>query len=220
MKAVDEGGTPSARAFATSPSLKGAKTPDSRHGPISGAGSPASSQPDFWASDWMAMEASPSSTDQRLSSLSAPFGASTDAVFDGEGGDNFAKVVDALATSWHKQEASRGCSDAMVKLGESYDIGRGVSRNTNQAMAWFRRAASLGNADGAYYVARRYQNGNGVDRNAKVAADWFKKAAEGGHTAGMEQLSQCYEAGFGVEQDPDNADLWRNRAEEAMSASM
>ena len=48
------------------------------------------------------------------------------------------------AVEWYEKSANLGCSTAMYNLGTSYNNGRGVTKDLNQAREWFTKAVAQG----------------------------------------------------------------------------
>lgn len=70
--------------------------------------------------------------------------------------------------------------DVLRKAALSYEHGRGVKQNYQQAFALYCRAALLGDAESAYSLGFMYFNGRGLPRDLSLAMHWFKQAAKQG----------------------------------------
>lgn len=76
-----------------------------------------------------------------------------------------------------KFAADKGLHEAYLALGECYEQGNGVSKDTKIAEAYYRRVAVSGNHEGEYRLGRMlYHPQNRYGANA-----WLEKAARAGH---------------------------------------
>jgi TPR repeat protein len=65
--------------------------------------------------------------------------------------------------------AQKGDAEAQFRLGEAYDLGKGVPQDYRQAVQWYRRAADQGDARAQVLPGNLYQLGQGVPKSAVVA---------------------------------------------------
>ena len=98
----------------------------------------------------------------------------------------------ALALKEITPLAKAGHADAQHLLGLMHYMGRGVSRDAQQALAWHRKAALQGKADAMYVIGAMYYTGNAVPQEHKEAVYWFRKAAERGHPEAQHALGLMY----------------------------
>ena len=119
-------------------------------------------------------------------------------------------VVDALTDAAH-----RGDARSMASLGLLCSLGRGVSRDVEQALEWWRKGAEAGDGRAMANLAVCYRLGNGVDRNLAQALAWCRKGVEAGDGRAMANLGFFYERGEGVERDLGQALAWYRKAAEA-----
>ena len=49
---------------------------------------------------------------------------------------------------WYQKAADNGNTDGMVKIGNLYYYGYGVSQDYRKAMEWYQKAVDNGNTDG------------------------------------------------------------------------
>ena len=80
----------------------------------------------------------------------------------------------------YNKSTSQKHAQAQNNLGEMYANGRGVKRNTAEAVKLFRSAAKLGNADAQGNLGAAYHNGEGVLQNHWEAYVWNSIAATNG----------------------------------------
>jgi uncharacterized protein len=113
----------------------------------------------------------------------------------------------AALFEWQKL-AEAGDAKAQYMLGQMYKDGKGVDRNSGEAIRWFRKSAEGGNPSAGYWLGQLYENGDGVQRNGQEAARWYKLAAEAGNVAAIQRLVLLYQSGAFVPEDPAAAERW------------
>ena len=90
--------------------------------------------------------------------------------------------------------AERGDAKAQTELGLAYDMGRGVDRNTSEAVRWYRKAAEQGYAEAQYQLGKALhwnrRMGEGVETDTVDAAQWYCRAAEQGHFHAQNALAR------------------------------
>jgi uncharacterized protein len=84
----------------------------------------------------------------------------------------------ADALNWYKKAAQQGSIDAATDIALLYANGKGVTRDSEQAVAWFRRAAEGGDASAQYNLALMYERGEGAPRDYKEAIRWLTAAGD------------------------------------------
>lgn len=105
--------------------------------------------------------------------------------------------------------AERGHAQSQNDLGLCYRSGKGVERNSREAVKWFRAAAEQGNADALYNLGLCYEIGIGMPPDPKEAVTLYRAAGEQEHVDALQHLSKCYRNGTGVPKDEKEADrLW------------
>lgn len=84
---------------------------------------------------------------------------------------------------WIKNLADKGCSEAQMAVGFSYDNGIGVKSNLSKAIKYFKMAAEQDSPDAmvlyAHAICRKDRNN--IDESIK----WYRKAAERGNARGQ-----------------------------------
>lgn len=110
--------------------------------------------------------------------------------------------------------ANSGDASAQVQLGEAYADGKGVERDTQQAVAWYRKAADQGNISAELHLAVLYRDGAGkmFPRDMAQAAEWYRKAADQGDTGAQGTLGMLYTVGQGVPKSDVDAYFWLDLA--------
>ncbi len=110
-----------------------------------------------------------------------------------------------------KRQADKGDSHAQFDLATFYGTGRGVAKDTNEAIRWAAKAAAQGEPRsqdimGTHHMGKRTQE----DQNE--AASLFRKSAQQGFARGQYHLGRCYFDGRGVPKDERTALEWLLRA--------
>jgi TPR repeat protein len=96
--------------------------------------------------------------------------------------------------------------DAQVNLGMFYELGKGVIKNTAEALKWYKRAADQNDKDGLFNYARLgYQLGA---ISATDVVPLYQKAAKEGHIEACINLAFCLETGKGDVIDIEKAKYW------------
>jgi hypothetical protein len=110
------------------------------------------------------------------------------------------------------RRANAGDAEAQHALGEIYENGFGVLKDSVDAVVWFRKAAEQGHAQAQFNLGLMYRKGERVAQDAVEGAVWCRKAAEQGHSAAQSQLGAMYSSGEGVPQDYSQAGAWSHKA--------
>lgn len=113
-----------------------------------------------------------------------------------------------------RDAAHAGDVEAQVLHAQMHAEGRGVVRNTAEALYWYTLAASQGHAYAMNMVGRCHELGHGVAARAGIAAAWYRKAAQNGLDWGMYNLANLLATGRGVRADRAQAFAWYRRAAE------
>jgi hypothetical protein len=111
-------------------------------------------------------------------------------------------------------KADAGDAEAMFELGQRYDYGLGVDKDSKMALEWYSKAAEAGNPEAMFEIANIYYDGDYVEQDYAKALEWFQKAAEDEHSDAMYNLGLMYETGRGVEKDYAQANYWYSKAVE------
>ncbi len=130
-----------------------------------------------------------------------------DRVYDG--GFSRPPIID-----WSREEAEDGEPVAQYFLGACYANGKGVPKDTTEAVKWYRKSAEQGLSEAQNDLGRCYANGEGVTKDMTEAVKWFRKSAEQGFALAQYYLGQCYAKGKGVTKDMTEAVKWFRKAAE------
>jgi S1-C subfamily serine protease len=96
-----------------------------------------------------------------------------------------------------------------------YDNGRGVPKDSAEAVKWYRKAAEQGFAPAQVDLGAMYHNGDGVLKDSAEAVKWFRKAADQGDSSAQSNLGVMYFNGIGVPKDALEGLAWVNIAASA-----
>jgi TPR repeat protein len=108
--------------------------------------------------------------------------------------------------------AAKGDRTAEAEIGRLYDLGLGVPRTPEMAVAWYQMAASHGNAAAQCNLAVMYWYGKGVRQNWTLARHWLEKSAQQRFGPADSLLGIMYFNGLGVRRDLSTALTWYRRA--------
>ena len=97
-----------------------------------------------------------------------------------------------------KAKAEKGDAIAQHNLGSRYFGGKGVPKDSAEALKWFLLAAKQGESDDQFWVGQCYETGSGVFRDYAEAAEWYLRAAKQGDLLGQSRLADLYANGMGV----------------------
>jgi TPR repeat protein len=113
-------------------------------------------------------------------------------------------------------KANAGDGASQVLVGDSYAAGKGVPRNSAQAVAWYAKAAAQGNVAAELRLAALYRDGSkGFQRDMAQAAAWYRKAADAGDSGAQATLGVLYSMGQGVPHNDVEAYYWLDLAAQA-----
>ena len=87
----------------------------------------------------------------------------------------------ALAANELIKLAEQGNAEAQHKLGNKFDQGDGMSKDSVKACEWWLKAAVQGYAKSQYSLGFAYKIGDGVRADLVLAYAWFALSAEQGH---------------------------------------
>ena len=116
------------------------------------------------------------------------------------------------AVGQYRRAAEQNYAPAQNNLGASYENGRGVPKDDQQAIAWYRKAAEQNYAPAQSNLGVMYQNGQGVPRDDEQAIAWYRKAAEQNYAPAQNNLGFMYQYGQGVPKDEQQAIAWYRKA--------
>ena len=118
------------------------------------------------------------------------------------------------AVGQYRRAAEQNYAPAQNNLGASYENGRGVPKDDQQAIAWYRKAAEQNYAPAQSNLGVMYQHGQGAPKDDEQAIAWYRKAAEQNYALAQNSLGVMYQNGQGVPKDDEQAIAWYRKAAE------
>jgi Sel1 repeat len=110
--------------------------------------------------------------------------------------------------------AEQGDPASQFMLGSIYFHGKGVPKDSVEAVRWYRKSAEQGNAKGQYSLGYMYHEGYGLPQDYAEATRWWRKAAEQGDAKAQDGLGFAYNRGEGVAQNSSEAVRWYRKSAE------
>ena len=108
-----------------------------------------------------------------------------------------------------RKSANQNQPAAQYRLAKLYEIGQGVSQDSEMARQLTERAATNGNRIAMHDLALYYAEGRGgVKADLPTAAKWFEKAAERGVVDSQFNLGVLFESGQGLPKNVNDAFVW------------
>ena len=108
-----------------------------------------------------------------------------------------------------RKSANQNQPAAQYRLAKLYEIGEGVSQDSEMARQLTERAAANGNRIAMHDLALYYAEGRGgVTADLPTAAKWFEKAAERGVVDSQFNLGVLFESGQGLPKNMTDAYVW------------
>jgi localization factor PodJL len=108
-----------------------------------------------------------------------------------------------------RKSANQNQPAAQYRLAKLYEIGEGVTQDSEMARQLTERAARNGNRIAMHDLALYYAEGRGgVQTDLPTAANWFEKAAERGVVDSQFNLGVLFESGQGLPQNMTDAYVW------------
>ncbi|MBV0934123.1 tetratricopeptide repeat protein [Marinobacterium weihaiense] len=114
-----------------------------------------------------------------------------------------------------KPLAEQGDGEAQNRIGEMYEFGYGVERDSDAALQWYRKAADNNVVAAWHNLGRSYNFGTGVQQDYAEAERWYRKAAEQGYMESMFFLGTLYSNAHGQDNSVDTniaAYAWMHNA--------
>jgi len=112
----------------------------------------------------------------------------------------------------YKSAAAKNDAYSQVQVGNFYNEGLGVKKDSSEAVRWYKLAAAQGLADAQYNLGLMYYYGQGVVQDYAEAVRLYKLAAAQGLADAQNNLGIMYANGQGVVQNYVQAHLWFNLA--------
>jgi TPR repeat protein len=87
-----------------------------------------------------------------------------------------------LARNLYSELANQGDRLAQFKLGVMYEEGKGVTKDSREAIRWYIVASGQGFPGAAFNLGRLYHDGRGIPQNHSRARRWYLVASARGDT--------------------------------------
>jgi hypothetical protein len=118
-----------------------------------------------------------------------------------------------------QQEAGAGSADAKLALGLMNDLGLGMPRDPEAALAWYLEAAGAGLAEAQFNAAIMLDAGLNTARDLPAAAALYARAGLNGSIRARYNLAVLYQTGEGVPRNLDLARYWLSQVEDSLPAA-
>lgn len=113
-----------------------------------------------------------------------------------------------------KKESESGNTNAMFVLASAYMAGKGIVKDSVEALKWYTRSAEKGNANAMYMLGYLYDNGKAIPKDTVLAIKWYAEGAEAGNSNAQNNLGLKYRKGRWVPRDYKKAmKLFKKSAE-------
>lgn len=113
----------------------------------------------------------------------------------------FNKDSYSQALPYLQRAAKSGSLEALTCLGQMYEKGLGVERNSTIMLNMYNKAIQGGFAPAMMHLAEHYRRSS----NIQEAIELWKQAADAGCNQALFLIGECYELGNGVKMDWDKA---------------
>src|SRR5258708_5695019 len=120
----------------------------------------------------------------------------------------YAKGDFGIAHNLYSELAVQGDRTAQFKLGEMYEEGKGVAKDSREAVRWYVVASGQGFAEAAFNLGRLYHDGRGVPQNFARAREWYLIATRRGVIKAAVNLGFMNASGEGGRPDYRQAIGW------------
>lgn len=117
----------------------------------------------------------------------------------------------AKSLFWYEKSAEGLDADAMLKVGEFYQMGKGTTKNPKVAQQWRRKADALGVNGHTLYLIHYFPWGDAPAKPTAIAKTQLKHA-EAGDVDAQLAIAARYTYGEGVKKDEKLAIAWWSRA--------
>jgi TPR repeat protein len=100
-----------------------------------------------------------------------------------------------------EKRCDEGKGDDCRRLGVSFQLGKGTSKDETRATAFFEKGCALGNPLSCVSSGQMYEFEHGVTRDLSKAAAYYEKACSAGYAPGCYNFGIMLENGRGVRRD-------------------
>ena len=92
-------------------------------------------------------------------------------------------------------------TELLLKIGNCYYDGKGITRDYKNAVQWYKKAADQGDSFAQNRLGLCYEYGCGVQQDYAQAVKYYRLAADQENSDAQSNLGWCYQNGHGVQQD-------------------
>jgi TPR repeat protein len=103
-----------------------------------------------------------------------------------------------------KQAAKQGNEAGQYFLGWMYSLGKGVTKDIQEAKYWFQLSAAQGSDRGQFFLGMQFDG----EQNYQEAIKWYRLAAAQGNSGAQVMIGVKYFTGYGVTRDYVRAMMW------------
>ena len=107
--------------------------------------------------------------------------------------------ADALAEFTYLADEQN--ATALYYLGQMYENGQGVDKDTKKATEYYQQADALGNMQASVQLAKTVFCDDTIENNKEIGLEYLKKTAYNGSADALYELGEIYNTGNGVEKD-------------------
>ena len=107
--------------------------------------------------------------------------------------------ADALAEFTYLADEQN--AEALYYLGQMYENGQGVDKDTKKATEYYQKADALGNLQASVQLAKTVFYDDTIENNKEIGLEYLKKTAYDGSADALYELGEIYHSGNGVEKD-------------------
>lgn len=90
---------------------------------------------------------------------------------------------------------------ALYYLGQMYENGQGVEKDTTKATEYYQKADALGNMQASVQLAKTVFYDDTIENNKEIGLEYLKKTAYNGSADALYELGEIYHTGNGVDKD-------------------
>jgi len=112
---------------------------------------------------------------------------------------------ETASVEWFLKAANQNYAPSQAKLGDIYNYGKHVPRDSSIAAKWYRKAADQGDTHSQKELAKYYENTASPNHNATWAANWYQRAAQKGDAEAQVKVGDLLMAGTGLFQNKNKA---------------
>lgn len=108
--------------------------------------------------------------------------------------------------------AEQGNAEAQYKVGEMYELGRGVAQNMEKAREWYSKSAAQDHKKSTYRLLFMDIQASGMNAERKKMVNALEAEAKSGVGDAQYFLGRMYAAGVGLPKSYSNAETWLSKA--------